>query len=51
MRENINNLNALILKSGLSAEEKQEMLDELIAIEQKRRQIERLIVSFQERNQ
>jgi len=51
MKENINNLNALIIECDASAEFKQKMLEELIQIEQKRRAIERMVINCQERNQ
>lgn len=49
MKENINNLNALIIECDSSAEFKQKMLEELIRIEEKRRIIERMVVNCQER--
>lgn len=51
MKNKINNLNALILACSATEDEKVLMLDALLEIEQKRRQIEIMIEDFQERNQ
>lgn len=51
MKSKINDLNALILACSASEEEKVLMLDVLLEIEQKRRQIEITVENFQERGQ
>ena len=51
MKNKINDLNALILACSASEDEKIKMLDTLLEIEQKRRQIEIMIEDFQERAQ
>ena len=51
MKNKINNLNALILECSATKSEKIKMLDALLEIEQKRRQIEIMIEDFPERNQ
>ena len=51
MKSKINDLNALILECSATEDEKIKMLDALLEIERKRRQIETLIKDFQERGQ
>lgn len=51
MKSKINDLNALILTCSATEHEKASMLDALLEIEQKRRQIEIMIEDFQERGQ
>ena len=51
MKNKINNLNALILECSATENEKIKMLDVLLEIEQKRRQIQIMIEDFQGRNQ
>jgi DNA polymerase III delta prime subunit len=51
MKSKINDLNAIILACSASEDEKVLMLDALLEIEQKRRQIEIMIEDFQDRNQ
>lgn len=51
MKSKINDLNALILECSATEDEKEKMLDTLLEIEQKRRQIEIMIKDFQERAQ
>lgn len=51
MKNNINDLNALILECSATEDEKVLMLDALLEIEQKRRQIEIMVEDFQERAQ
>lgn len=51
MKNKINDLNALILECSATEDEKRKMLDTLLEIEQKRRQIEIMINDFQQRAQ
>lgn len=51
MKSKISDLNALILSCSATEDEKVLMLDTLLEIEQKRRQIEIMIEDFQERGQ
>ena len=51
MKSKINDLNALILTCSATEDEKVLMLDTLLEIEQKRRQIEIMVEDFQERGQ